>query len=642
MEAINQDTRHISSRPVGEPPAAAGRFLIWVERGTEIRDPFVLEEGETIVGRTSAAHLSVADPYVSRQHLKITRHGDEVTVACLSRYGAAVDGQVIKVPTVIKSGQRISLSADTTLRFEVEQVEPVEDQELTRAGTAAGAPPAVTDSATPPAVPGPETAPAATGARSTSAGVRAPEKAPAPSAPKVRKSKPHLGAFFARFESQLIALVVTVAILLAVKLLMPSTSYTYQFLLKRSACQWVSLYAFMFGIACLLRRWGHWLKDRSMLDLLRVGRAEATGSGTVWKRFHRIQYYTTRIDPPELRTLAKELAEHDADDLRTAYAPVSDVIQILPLIGFLGNVLGLSLGLNASFSKAGAGTSFIASIGTAFDTTLLALACTIALMVLQRLVHRQEETLLGNLNEYVETYVEDRLPEKDAEKALPDTDAGRMLAELRSALDGLCQQVGAKMSETIASHGQAALESMQSQMSNIRTSMQDVQAALAQSVTGIGDGMKEQALQVSETLGVAARTALTATFTELKAEFVATCARHVQGEQDQAPRLAAAVGEAVAPLRQDLQRLQSALVEAGRENSRAYLQSCAAMDEHLQGLREQIVALHPAAAADRELIVQALRENVLELCRHMEKVLKQPRRVSIVDVAESDQPGLGA
>ena len=574
------------------------RCLLWVEEGKAPGESFVIEEGTAIVGRSALANLYLGDPYVSRQHLRIIRQGDKVTVECLSRFGAAIDGVSLKAPTVVRSGQRISLSADTVLRFEVDSMD-VRDEE---------------------------------GSTETATGTETPMRSMKP--PAATQARFSLGALIMRFQRQLVAFVATVTILLAVKMLLPSTAYLYQFLLTRSACQWVSLYAFMFGVACLLRRWGHFLKERRMLDLLRARRTETAGSGTVWKRFHRIQYYATRMDPPELRTLAKDLSERDADELRVAYTPVHDVIQILPLIGFLGNVLGLSLGLNASFSKTG-GTSFISSIGTAFDTTLLALACTIALMVLQRLVHRQEETLLGNLNEYVETYVEDWLPEKE----LPDLDSGRMLGELRTALNCLCQQVGEKMGQTIADHGQVAIETLQSQMSGFRISMQGVQEDLVKNAAAFEDGMKEQALRVADALGVAAREALAASFSALRADIASACAQPSLDKYE--ARFVTAVSDIVAALRQDLQGLQSALVDAGRENSRAYLQTCVSLDEHLRSMREQILALQPAASTDRDLVVRALRESVMELCHHMEKVLKQPRRVSIVDVVEPEsRPGI--
>jgi len=605
------------------------RYSLRIEAGNGTGEVFDIPEGEVIVGRASTADFRLRDSLVSRQHVRLVRQGGQVTLENLSCFGTTVDDVKVTAPVQLVPRQRISLSADTTLVYEIDQRGQAQrpyshaTEEIPKPMVYAGASspergvPVSAGTATPPA------------AESS----HQPMALPAPS----RKA---VGSFsivqlIVRFQSQLFALATTLIILLGIRFLCPDTAYIYKFLLQRSACQWVSIYAFSFGVACLLRRWGHWLKNQRMLELLQTGRVGAAGTGMVWRRYHRIQYYATRMTPSELRALARDLEERDADELRTAYTPVHDVIQMLPLIGFLGNVLGLSLGLNASvLAKTGSagGSSFMSSIATAFDTTLLALACTIALTVLQRLIHRQEETLLANLSEYVGTQVEDHLPESKTGNEGHNADVMLMVAELRTALNELCRQVSDQVGRTLTSQGRDLVVSMEAQMSSFQSAMKTVQNNINASGTAFCSGLKEQVAGSAEMFGKAVRDTVATALSQLRSEMVSALAQHplkTPLKEDPALKI---TSETMILLRQELQKIQSALVDAGEENRQAYVRLGEAMETRLAAMFKQFESLRPAATVDANEVVKALRECVMEFSRQTEKLLKQPRRVSIVDL----------
>lgn len=82
--------------------SAAVREPEFVGLGVELRIP----EGESIVGREG--DLVVSDPTVSRQHARVTREDDTVTVEDLgSSNGTFVDGVRIDEPTVVKPGATV-------------------------------------------------------------------------------------------------------------------------------------------------------------------------------------------------------------------------------------------------------------------------------------------------------------------------------------------------------------------------------------------------------------------------------------------------------------------------------------------------------------------------------------------------------
>jgi hypothetical protein len=81
--------------PTGHEPEFVGL-------GVELRIP----EGESVVGREG--ELVVSDPTVSRQHAKITRDGNSITVEDLgSSNGTFVDGVRIEAPTEVKPGASV-------------------------------------------------------------------------------------------------------------------------------------------------------------------------------------------------------------------------------------------------------------------------------------------------------------------------------------------------------------------------------------------------------------------------------------------------------------------------------------------------------------------------------------------------------
>jgi len=616
------------------------RCLLWIETGDKPCEPLLLEEGTTIVGRSPSANLRLSDPYVSRRHLQFTRTGDNVRVENLSRFGSMIDGTALTVPTILKSGQKISLSPDTTLRFTVD-LEDLEEEPKTRI------------------------------ARAKSTTFPSDEDCAKPNGAPSRALRKSAGKFslrtqISRFQSQILALVGTVAILLSVHQFLSPADYMYQFLLKRSPCQWLSLYAFLLGFACLLYRWGHWNRERRAFALLRARPSEVLGDGMAWRRYHRIQYYTPRMSQSELLVLAKDMTERDEDELRSAYTPVQDVIQILPLIGFFGTVLGLSIGLYANFSTAetGAGnTSFTAAIGTAFDTTLLALACTLALIVLQRLIRRKEDTLLSELGGYVDDMVGERFPENVEREKMPDSPVVSMVQELQTALTGLCRQIGERISKEIVEQRRAAQQQLQDQMSGFECTMEKVQEKLLGAAEGFGERMKEESTRVAENIALTVQQSWLASISGLKIEFASAMEAHGRQTLEHEHRHTQAVSEAITEgigklqtslvhavetdvcarldainnIQHDIVELQKTFADLKQNDNSIYQNVFSPIEEHLRVIRGQMEALPPSALQDSSAIVTALRESVGNLCRHIETVLKQPRRISIVEVSEPDK-----
>ncbi len=96
----------------------------------------------------------------------------------------------------------------------------------------------------------------------------------------------------------------------------------------------------------------------------------------------------------------KYLSDLDAARAAASYGLVRFVVWAIPIMGFLGTVIGITVAI-ASLSPTQLEniSGVVAGLGTAFDTTATALALSMVLMFVQFLIDRSEQKLLGAVDE---------------------------------------------------------------------------------------------------------------------------------------------------------------------------------------------------------------------------------------------------
>ena len=96
----------------------------------------------------------------------------------------------------------------------------------------------------------------------------------------------------------------------------------------------------------------------------------------------------------------KYLSDLDAARAAQSYGLVRFVIWAIPIMGFLGTVIGITDAIAClSPSQLDNMTGVVSGLGTAFDTTAIALGLSMVLMLLQFIVDRSEQGLLGEVDE---------------------------------------------------------------------------------------------------------------------------------------------------------------------------------------------------------------------------------------------------
>ena len=102
----------------------------------------------------------------------------------------------------------------------------------------------------------------------------------------------------------------------------------------------------------------------------------------------------------DLENHLKYLSDLDAARAAQSYGLVRFVIWAIPIMGFLGTVIGITVAI-ASLSPTQLEniSGVVAGLGTAFDTTATALALSMVLMFLQFLIDRLEQQLLSRVDD---------------------------------------------------------------------------------------------------------------------------------------------------------------------------------------------------------------------------------------------------
>ena len=113
-------------------------------------------------------------------------------------------------------------------------------------------------------------------------------------------------------------------------------------------------------------------------------------------------------------------ADSDASSIDSSYTVIRSLIWTIPILGFIGTVVGLSDAIG-SFSAVLSASStdtkgikekllpVVNGLSTAFETTLVALLAAVCIQLLSTWVYKREEALLDGMTDYTNEHVLSRL-----------------------------------------------------------------------------------------------------------------------------------------------------------------------------------------------------------------------------------------
>lgn len=226
-----------------------------------------------------------------------------------------------------------------------------------------------------------------------------------------------------------------------------AASYVTAKFLERGPCQYASVFLFCWGLAILLVKGKKLRFQKRALNLAAVPQRpdfviNPSTARAVLERIHalvdgsvhfillnRIERAISNLNNigqiGDVATLLRDQSEYDEQQVSSSFRLLTGFIWAIPVIGFIGTVLGLSdaIGGFGTTLRAGGEMSAIrdslqgvtAGLATAFDTTLVALVAALVLQLLMVFTQNREEEFLDACSDYCHAHVTSRLRLQDTE-----------------------------------------------------------------------------------------------------------------------------------------------------------------------------------------------------------------------------------
>jgi methyl-accepting chemotaxis protein/DNA-directed RNA polymerase subunit RPC12/RpoP len=249
-------------------------------------------------------------------------------------------------------------------------------------------------------------------------------------------------------------------------LLLPLRSYYIGALFwNRGWVQFAETICFTWSVAILLCKWRKLAmqRDSMLFDLLPTDISkditvksvekfarhiqslpvQPTQSFLVNRVIRGLEHFRLLRNSSETAARLATQSDIDANAVDSSYALVKIFVWAIPILGFIGTVqgIGASVGNFASTMEAAGDVAALkdsfkqvtGGLGTAFDTTLLALVLSIFVMFPMTSLQKSEQDLLNGVDEYVNENLLKRLKD-DAGPAAGPADAKALQAAIDAAL----------------------------------------------------------------------------------------------------------------------------------------------------------------------------------------------------------------
>jgi biopolymer transport protein ExbB/TolQ len=217
-----------------------------------------------------------------------------------------------------------------------------------------------------------------------------------------------------------------------------------------------------------------------------------------------LNFVASRGSANDLDDQLRTLSDNDAIALDGSYAQTRFIIWAMPILGFLGTVLGITDAIAnispAEMEKGAEGVS--AGLTKAFDATALALSLTLVAMFLSSIVEKLEQSLLERVDQFVDAELAHRFVRTQAELAQPTAmppldllierqngQQEKWTAALEKALDAALTRFGQRIVETekkLIERQNAVLDGLVKLASTLKETGREQQSTIARLTDAIG------------------------------------------------------------------------------------------------------------------------------------------------------------
>jgi hypothetical protein len=280
----------------------------------------------------------------------------------------------------------------------------------------------------------------------------------------------------------------------------------HQFIYDRGPIQHVTLFTACFVVTLLLFRFfEHVWKTRQFTQTL-AGTAQPPRE--LHEQLNAVEKSLADDGMPAAVVCADEVAQENAEVVRKAHETISHLTGALPVIGFLGTLLGLNQGLYVAFGsgapKTEAVMKFVTAFATTLDNTILAVFCAVPLFAMGFMLGRAENGLLARYTAYVwKRFGLKRLPESDKTAEVVQGELSTLTARMAQEAETALAKIVERAAETCHDRMNRAIEEVftvqRRHDKSLTTSIAaELTAQMGQSLGQIGEILKQQNHQLAE------------------------------------------------------------------------------------------------------------------------------------------------
>lgn len=244
--------------------------------------------------------------------------------------------------------------------------------------------------------------------------------------------------------SLIIALLLTAAFYTAIILVQqkwPQTRWFAAMFLERGPCPYPTMLLFFWALSMLLLKWRKLVFQRRVFGLplmpqepefvltsatareVRERMSTLVDNPHNFVLFNRIDLALANLHnighTADVAAILKVQAENDEAQIASSYGIIQGFMWGIPVLGFIGTVLGLSQAIGAFTDTLQAGGDLTAiraslktvtgGLATAFETTLVALVCAFILQLIVSFMQSLESQFLDNCNDVCSRQVAGKL-----------------------------------------------------------------------------------------------------------------------------------------------------------------------------------------------------------------------------------------
>jgi len=212
-----------------------------------------------------------------------------------------------------------------------------------------------------------------------------------------------------------------------------------------------------------------------------------------------LEHFRVRKNAAETITMMELQSAIDANTVNSSYTILKVFIWALPIMGFIGTVIGVSAAvasLGGSLESASdisvvknSLNAVFAGLGTAFDTTLLALVMSLFVKIPASALQKSEEDLVTWVDEYCNENLLKRLNDGNEGGAEAGEKSSSDTVAVRRAVESVMSAYQEQWKAQVAEMGQMAAD-LQKTLNELGNHAQSIQKQMAQSIDGTGQAVQ--------------------------------------------------------------------------------------------------------------------------------------------------------